>query len=234
MADHKVVSKAEWVKARSNLLAKEKAFTRARDALSQERRELPWMRVETDYDFDGPNGKESLSALFDGRNQLIVYHFMFDPSWEAGCKHCSFWADNFNPVIVHLNARDVSMVAVSRAPYAKLAAYQKRMNWSFKWLSSHESEFNRDFGVAFTPEEVAEKNADYNFARQDPRAPEREGITVFSKDSAGTIFRTYSAYARGIDMVNSAYHYLDLVPKGRDEGGRGPFWVRRHDEYGDG
>jgi predicted dithiol-disulfide oxidoreductase (DUF899 family) len=232
MTEHEVVSKAEWVKARSELLAKEKAFTRARDALSQERRELPWMRVETSYLFDGPNGQESLSALFAGRSQLIVYHFMFDPSWEAGCRHCSFWADNFDPIIVHLNQRDVSMVAVSHAPYAKLAAYQERMGWRFKWLSSQGSEFNRDFGVAFTPEEVAEKKADYNFARQDPRAPEREGITVFNKHASGAIFRTYSAYARGIDMVNTAYHYLDLVPKGRDEGERGPFWVRRHDEYG--
>jgi predicted dithiol-disulfide oxidoreductase (DUF899 family) len=232
MTEHKVVSKAEWLKARSDLLAKEKAFTHARDALSRERRELPWMQVETSYLFEGPNGTESLSDLFVGRSQLIVYHFMFDPSWEAGCRHCSFWADNFDPIIVHLNQRDVSMVAVSRAPYAKLAAYQERMGWRFKWLSSQGSEFNRDFGVAFTPEEVAEKKADYNFARQDPRAPEREGITVFNQDASGAIFRTYSAYARGIDMVNTAYHYLDLVPKGRDEGDRGPFWVRRHDEYG--
>ena len=233
MTDHRIVSKEEWVKARMDLLAKEKAFTRARDALSQERRDLPWMRVDTDYAFDGENGIEPLSALFEGRSQLIVYHFMFDPSWEAGCKHCSFWADNFDPIIVHLNHRDVSMVAVSRAPYAKLAAYKKRMQWRFKWMSSHESAFNRDFGVAFTPEEVAEKKADYNFARQDPHEPEREGLTVFTKDASGAIFRTYSAYARGIDMVNTAYNYLDLVPKGRDEGGRGPFWVRRHDEYED-
>ena len=157
---------------------------------------------------------------------------MFDPSWEAGCKHCSFWADNFDPIIVHLNHRDVTMVAISRAPYAKLDAYRKRMGWRFKWLSSYGTDFNRDFGVGFLPAEVAEKKADYNFAIRDPEAPEREGVTVFVKDAAGAIFRSYSAYARGIDMVNTAYNYLDLVPKGRDEGDRGPFWVRRHDEYG--
>jgi predicted dithiol-disulfide oxidoreductase (DUF899 family) len=229
--DHKIVSKEQWLKARVELLIQEKEFTRARDALSKKRRELPWTRVEAAYEFEGPKGKESLSDLFEGRSQLVIYHFMFDPSWDAGCRHCSFWADNFDPIIVHLNHRDVSMVAVSRAPYAKLAAYQKRMNWHFKWLSSYGSDFNRDFGVAFKPEEVEAKKADYNYTIQDPHAPEREGLTVFAKDASGAIFRTYSAYARGIDMVNTAYHYLDLVPKGRDEGDRGPFWVRRHDEY---
>jgi predicted dithiol-disulfide oxidoreductase (DUF899 family) len=229
--DRKIVSKEEWVKARKELLEEEKAFTRARDALSAQRRELPWTRVEAGYVFEGPSGKQSLSELFDGRSQLVVYHFMFDPSWEAGCKHCSFWADNFDPVVVHLNHRDVTMVAISRAPYAKLDAYRKRMGWRFKWLSSYGTDFNRDFGVAFLPAEVADKKADYNFAIRDPEAPEREGVTVFVKDATGAIFRSYSAYARGIDLVNTAYNYLDLVPKGRDEGDRGPFWVRRHDEY---
>src|SRR5262249_32540116 len=149
-----------------------------------------------------------------------------------GCKHCSFWADHFNGIIVHLNQRDVSMVAVSRAPYSKLSAYEKRMGWSFKWLSSLETDFNFDFNVSFTPEEVKSKSASYNFTVQDPSASEREAVSVFYKDASGSVFHTYSTYARGIDMLNVAYHYLDLVPKGRDEGGRGPFWVRRHDEYG--
>jgi predicted dithiol-disulfide oxidoreductase (DUF899 family) len=232
MSDHPIVSATEWLDARKALLAKEKEFTRARDALSQERRELPWMRVDKAYVFDGPGGKETLPELFDGRSQLVVYHFMFDPSWDAGCRHCSFWADNFDRIIVHLNQRDVSMVAVSRAPYPKLAAYEKRMGWSFPWLSSSGTDFNYDFRVAFTPEEIAAKKGDYNFVVQDPGDTEREGVSVFFKDPSGQVFRTYSAYARGIDMLNAAYHYLDIVPKGRDEGTRGPFWVRRHDEYG--
>jgi predicted dithiol-disulfide oxidoreductase (DUF899 family) len=214
------------------LLAKEKALTRLRDELSRERRELPWEPVTKPYVFDGPHGKQTLAELFDGRSQLIIYHFMFGPDWEAGCPHCSRWADSFNGIIVHLNQRDVTMIAVSRAPYAKLEAYRKRMGWSFNWVSSGGTDFNRDFGVAFTPDEVATKEALYNFAVQDPRSTEREGISVFYKDASGSIFRTYSAYARGIDMMNADYQYLDLVPKGRDEGDRGPYWVRRHDEYG--
>lgn len=229
---HPVVSRSEWIAARTELLRKEKEFTRARDALSQARRDLPWEAVTKDYAFDGPNGKETLAGLFDGRSQLVVYHFMFAPDWEAGCPHCSFWADNFDRVIVHLNQRDVTMVAVSRAPYGKLAAYEKRMGWTFKWVSSGPSRFNFDFNASFTPEEVAAKSARYNFKVQDPGETDREGVSVFYKDPSGAVYRTYSAYARGIDMLNSAYHYLDLVPKGRDEGGRGPFWVRRHDEYG--
>jgi predicted dithiol-disulfide oxidoreductase (DUF899 family) len=232
MSDHKVVSSKEWIEARKALLVKEKELTRARDALSRERRELPWMTVDKEYELEGPNGKQTLADLFDGRSQLIVYHFMFDPSWQAGCPHCSFWADNFNSIVVHLNQRDVTMVAVSRAPYAKLAAYEKRMGWTFKWMSSNGTDFNFDYHVAFTPEEVAAKKGDYNFTMQDPNDTEREGVSVFHKDKSGRVFRTYSAYARGIDMLNTAYHYLDLVPKGRDEGGRGPYWVRRHDEYG--
>ena len=228
---HTIVSEDEWLAARKALLAKEKEFTKARDALSAARRALPWVKVEKRYSFDGPNGKQTLAELFDGRSQLIVYHFMFGPDWEAGCPHCSHWADNFNDIIVHLNQRDVTMVAVSRAPYAKLAAYEKRMGWTFKWLSSLETEFNFDFHVSFTPEEVAAKDALYNFQRQDPSVGEREGVSVFFKDPAGAVFHTYSTYARGIDMLSVDYNYLDLVPKGRDEGDRGPFWVRRHDEY---
>jgi predicted dithiol-disulfide oxidoreductase (DUF899 family) len=232
MTEHRVVSREEWLAARQALLQREKEFTRLRDDLGRQRRELPWTRVTESYAFDGPRGKEALSDLFDGRSQLVVYHFMFAPDWEAGCPHCSFWADNFDRIIVHLNQRDVTMVAVSRAPYAKLAGYQKRMGWTFKWMSSEPSRFNFDYGASFTPEEVAAKRASYNFKVQDPGETDREGVTVFTKDPSGAVYRTYSAYARGIDMLNTAYHYLDLVPKGRDEEGRGPFWVRRHDEYG--
>jgi predicted dithiol-disulfide oxidoreductase (DUF899 family) len=230
--DHPVVSHEDWLSARTAFLAKEKEFTRLRDELSRQRRDLPWEAVTKDYVFEGPlYSKPTLAELFEGRSQLIVYHFMFDPSWEAGCPHCSFWADNFNGIIAHLNQRDVTMIAISRAPYSKLAAYEKRMGWSFKWVSSYGTDFNFDHHVSFTPEELAKNEAFYNFTIQNPQGPEREGVSVFYKDPTGKVFHTYSAYARGIDMVNVAYHYLDLAPKGRDEGERGQFWVRRHDEY---
>jgi len=235
MADHHpVVSHDEWLDARRSLLAKEKEFTRLREELSQQRRALPWEAVAKDYSFEGPDGNQGLSELFAGRSQLIVYHFMFAPDWDAGCPHCSFWADNFNEIIVHLNQRDVTMIAVSHAPYGKLAAYRKRMGWTFKWVSSNGTDFNFDYQASFTPEQIAEKKALYNFAAQDPGVAEREGISVFYKDESGRLFHTYSTYARGIDIANAAYHYLDMVPKGRDEHGRGPYWVRRHDEYTDG
>jgi predicted dithiol-disulfide oxidoreductase (DUF899 family) len=165
--------------------------------------------------------------------RLIVYHFMFVPDWDAGCKHYSFWADNFDKIIVHLNHHNVTMVAVSRAPYSKLAAYQKRMGWNFKWVSSGGTDFNFDYHVSFTPEEEANKNALFNYKMRDPDSSDCEAASIFYKDAKGNIFHTYSTYARGIDMVNTAYHYLDLVPKGRDEGKTGPFWLRRRDEYGD-
>jgi len=229
--DHKVVSPAEWLDARRQLLLQEKEFTKVRDRLSELRRELPWERVEKAYVFEGPEGKQSLPELFDGRSQLIVYHFMFGPDWDVGCPQCSHFADSFNGAIVHLNHRDATMIAVSRTPYAKLAAYRKRMGWTFKWVSSFGSDFNFDYHVSFTPEEVAKKAAFYNFRKQDPDAEEREGVSVFYRDQAGHVFHTYSTFARGIDMLNVDYQYLDLVPKGRDEGGEGPYWVRRHDEY---
>ncbi len=232
MENHKIVSHREWIEARRKLLKKEKEFTRLRDQISQWRRDLPWELVEKSYVFEGPGGKENLSDLFDGRSQLVVYHFMFAPDWDAGCPHCSHWADNFDRVIVHLNQRDVTMIAVSRAPYNKLVVYEKRMGWSFKWVSSFESDFNFDYQASFTPNQLAIKRAFYNFVEQDPGISEREGVSIFYKDRKGDIFHTYSAYARGIDMMNVDYQYLDLVPKGRDENGRGPFWVRRHDEYG--
>ena len=228
---HKVVSAAAWNAARRKFLAKEKAFTRLRDKLARERRALPWEAIAKEYSFEGRDGRQTLAELFEGRSQLVVYHFMFGPDWAAGCPHCSRWADSFDGAIVHLNQRDVTMVAVSRAPWAKLAAYHKRMGWRFKWLSSHGSDFNFDFGVSFTPAQMKAKKAFYNFVLQDPGPDEREGVSVFHKDARGRIFRTYSTYARGIDNLNVDYQYLDLVPKGRDEGGRGPYWVRRHDEY---
>ena len=230
--NHKRVSNANWLKARTDLLIKEKEFTRLRDQLSKMRRDLPWERVDKHYVFDGPDGKQTLADLFEGRSQLVIYHFMFGPDWDAGCPHCSRWADNFDNIIVHLNQRDVSMVAISRAPYKKLAAYKKRMGWNFKWLSSFETDFNFDFQASFTPEELETKIAFFNFTKQDPGVSEREGVSVFYKEPNGKVFHTYSTYARGIDMLSVDYQYLDLVPKGRDEGDRGPFWGRRHDEYG--
>src|SRR5258708_18260564 len=227
----KIVSRREWIEARKRLLTKEKDFTKRRDPPSQQRRDLPWVAVDEEYAFEGPKGKETLSGLFEGRSQLIVYHFMFGPDWKAGCPHCSRWADSFNGAIVHLNQRDATMIAVSRAPYKTLAAYKKRMGWGFKWVSSFGSDFNFDYYVSFTEAEMAAKKAFHNFAMQDPDVSEREGISVFFKDPKGAVFHTYSTYARGIDMMNVDYQYLDLVPKGRDEGGGGPFWVRRHDEY---
>ena len=232
MTRHTVVSRKEWLAARTALLKKEKKFTRLRDQLSKERRQLPWVKVDKDYVFDGAQGTETLSELFDGRSQLIVYHFMFGPDWDAGCKHCSFWADNFDRIIVHLNHRDVTMVAASRAPYRKLETYKKRMGWTFKWVSSGDTDFNFDYHVSFTPEEEAKKKAFFNYKMQDPDSSDREGASVFFQDANGSVFHTYSTYARGIDMVNAAYHYLDLVPKGRDEGKSGPSWLCRHDEYG--
>jgi predicted dithiol-disulfide oxidoreductase (DUF899 family) len=228
---HKVVSHEQWLEMRAAFLVREKEFTRARDELNRQRQELPWEPVEKDYVFTGPRGQETLAELFDGRSQLIVYHFMFAPDWDAGCPHCSFWADNFDPVIVHMNQRDVTMVAISRAPYARLAAYRKRMGWTFKWLSSAGTSFNFDYGVSFTDDERKRGAALYNFRKGDPGVSEREGVSVFFKDADGKLFHTYSAYARGIDLQNTAYNYIDLVPKGRDEGGRSQYWVRRRDEY---
>jgi predicted dithiol-disulfide oxidoreductase (DUF899 family) len=233
MENHTIVARDEWLEARKQLLAKEKDFTRLRDQLSQQRRDLPWERVDNDYVFEGPTGKTSLHELFAGKSQLIVYHFMFDPSWDGGCPSCSFWADNFNGTTVHLNHRDANLVAISRAPYAKLAAFKQRMGWSFPWVSSGGSDFNYDYHVSFTPEQLATGDAYFNYTPGNPGSMDREGISVFYKDQNGDVFHTYSAYARGIDMVNGAYNFLDLVPKGRDEAGNdGPLsWVRHHDRY---
>jgi len=235
MKRNPVVSPEDWLAARKRLLAKEKEFTRLRDELSRERRELPWTRAEKDYAFDTSSGKETFSELFEGRSQLLVYHFMFGPEWEAGCKSCSFWADNFNGIVVHLAHRDVTMVAVSRAPLEKLEAFKQRMGWGFKWVSSFGNDFNRDYRVSFSKEELAGGEVAYNYQRTKFPSDEAPGISVFCKNDKGEVFHTYSCYARGLDMMNGAYHYLDLVPKGRDEQGLSYSmeWVRHHDRYED-
>jgi predicted dithiol-disulfide oxidoreductase (DUF899 family) len=226
---HAIVSPAEWEKARKALLAKEKELTRARDALSQARRELPWERVEKRYVFDGPKGEETLSELFAGRSQLIVYHFMFAPEWAAGCKSCSFWADNFERNVIHLAHRDATMIAISRAPVEKLLAFQKRLGWTFKWVSSGRSDFNYDYRVSF---EAGKPGQIYNFAPKTSAASDLPGISVFYRDGDGSIYRTYSTYTRGIEMMNAAFSYLDLLPKGRDEEAqRAMSWLRLRDEY---
>lgn len=242
--NHPVVSQTEWLAARKDLLAKEKDFTRRRDELSRQRRGLPWVKVNKEYIFDGPSGKETLAELFDGRSQLIVYHFMFDPTWEEGCPSCSFWADSFNGIGVHLNHRDVTMIAISHAPLEKLQAFKKHMGWSFKWVSSFHGDFHYDFQVSFTPAEFKKGTVYYNYTDRESDSlglvdsknvvnQEAPGISVFYKDETGTVFHTYSCYARGLDMMNTAYHYLDLVPKGRDEAALDftMAWVRYHDKY---
>ena len=227
---HPVVSPDEWQAARAALLKKEKEFTKLRDALSRERRALPWEKVEQSYVFDGPNGPESLSDLFGGKSQLVVYHFMFNPDDAAGCPHCSFWADHYDATIPHLRQRDVSFVVISRAPLAKIAAFQQRMGWKFTWLSSGKSSFNYDYRVSFTPADSRQPL--YNVGTLVPGMADREGLSVFTKDASGAIFRTYSTYARGIDMINGTYQILDLVPKGRDEDPEATQnWVRYHDTY---
>jgi predicted dithiol-disulfide oxidoreductase (DUF899 family) len=234
MEQNRVVSNEEWLTARRELLAKEKEFTRIRDELSRARRALPWRRVDKPYVFAGPDGSIALGELFGGRSQLVVYHFMFDPDWEAGCKSCSFWADNFNGVCVHLNQRDVTLAAVSRAPWPQIARFKQRMGWSFPWVSSAGSDFNFDYGVSFSLEQLASGEVVYNYAPRRTQMTELPGISVFAKDADGTVFHTYSCYARGLDMLNAAYHYLDLVPNGRDEADL-PYpqaWVRHHDSYG--
>jgi predicted dithiol-disulfide oxidoreductase (DUF899 family) len=233
--NHPVVAHEQWLAARTAFLAREKEFTRLRDELSQQRRDLPWERVEKAYLFDGPDGKETLAELFADKSQLIAYHFMFGPDDKAGCPSCSFWADNFNGIDTHLKHRDISFLAISRAPLPKLEAYKQRMGWSFKWVSSNGNDFNFDFKASFTPEEVANGTADWNYRKQKPGSTEVVGISAFYKDPGGQIFHTYSCFQRGVDMMNGAYNYMDLAPKGRDEADLRPTmaWLRRHDEYQD-
>jgi predicted dithiol-disulfide oxidoreductase (DUF899 family) len=230
--DHPVVSHDAWVSARLQLLRREKEFSKARDEIARLRRALPWEKVAKPYAFDGPNGRETLSDLFEGRRQLVVYHFMFDPAWKEACAHCSFWADSFNALGTHLNHRDTTFVAISRAPLSKIDAFKQRMGWSFKWVSSSPSEFNFDLGVSFTPDEQASGSGVYNYVPGESGS-EREGASVFFKAEDGDVFHTYSTYARGIDLLNVTYNFLDLTPKGRDEAQlSGPqAWVRHHDKY---
>jgi predicted dithiol-disulfide oxidoreductase (DUF899 family) len=235
MADttHRIVSHEQWIEARKELLAKEQEYTRLGDELAGRRRELPWERVTKDYVFDGPTGKETLSQLFAGRSQLAVYHFMFNPEWEEGCPHCSFWADNFNGIGIHLSHRDVTFVAISHAPLSKLEAFKRRMGWSFKWISAGENGFNYDYHVSFTPEEMAKGEIFHNYETSKQVMSEHAGASAFYKNAAGEIFHTYSSYARGLDALNGAYHWLDRMPKGRDEEGLAfsQAWVRYHDRY---
>ena len=229
----KVVSHNEWVAARTAFLKKEKEFTRLRDELSKQRRELPWEKVEKKYVFDGPNGKVTLADLFDGRSQLIVYHFMLGPNWAEGCPSCSYLGDHFDGMLPHINARDVSFTAISRGPMPQIAAFKKRMGWKFNWVSSYETDFNYDYHVSFTPEERAKGKVHYNYAETQFPSEEGPGASVFFKDAAGNIFHTYSTFGRGLDIFVGAYNFLDIAPKGRDEEGLAHTmaWVRHHDKY---
>jgi len=231
--DHPVVSRDRWIAERKTLLAREKELTRLRDQIARERRALPWVRLEKNYAFDAREGQRTLANLFEGRRQLVVQHFMFAPGWEQGCKSCSFMADHIDGAEVHLAQRDVTLLVVSRAPLADIERFRQRMGWKFKWVSSHGSDFNHDFGVAFTPEEMATGEVYYNYVMQPFSHEEAPGISVFYKDDAGDVFHTYSTYGRGVEVMMGAYNLLDLAPKGRDEGNLNyPMeWVRHHDRY---
>jgi len=229
---HTIVSHSEWLAARKTLLVKEKEFSKARDKLSDARRALPWVKIDKNYLFDSRAGKESLADLFGGKSQLLVYHFMLGPGWEQGCPSCSFLADHFDGAVIHLAQRDVSFVAVSRAPLTEIEAYKKRMGWRFKWVSSFGNDFNQDFHVSFSREEMVD-GAEYNYAMGKIPSEELPGLSAFIKNESGEVFHTYSSYARGLDILVGTYNFLDMAPKGRDEGAL-PWpmaWVRRHDEY---
>ncbi len=231
---HAIVSQETWLAARKALLKKEKESTRLLDELAAERRALPWVRVEKDYTFDAPGGgKVSLADLFAGRDQLVIYHFMFGPEWQEGCPSCSLVSDHFSGTLPHLAARDVTLVAVSRAPLAKIEAFKERMGWEFNWVSSHGGDFNADFHVSFSDEELAQGTVHYNYTMMEFPSAEGPGMSVFYKDAAGDVFHTYSTYSRGLDSLMGIYRILDLVPKGRDEGALnfGMEWVRHHDRY---
>ena len=234
MQPHKIVTQEEWLVARKAHLVEEKELTRLRDERSAERRELPWVKVEKGYVFEGPDGQETLPELFGGKSQLLVYHFMFGPDWEQGCPSCSYLADHIDGANLHLPQRDVTLLAVSRAPLARIEAFKQRMGWHFEWVSSYGNDFNRDFHVSFTKEELANGKVNYNYDMVEGY-DELPGLSAFHKDEKGDVFHTYSAYARGLDMLIGAYNYLDLAPKGRDEAAL-PWtmaWVRHHDRYED-
>src|SRR5438552_7058253 len=228
----KVVSRDEWLIARKDLLTREKELTRLRDEVSRHRRELPWVKIDKDYVFDGPDGKETLADLFDGRSQLIVYHFMLGPGWEEGCKSCSYLADHFDGANWHLPHRGVTLVVISRAPFSEIEPFKKRMGWRFKWVSSSGNDFNFDYHVSFTKEEEAKGQVYYNYGMEEFISEELPGLSVFYKNEDGEVFHTYSTYARGLDILVGAYNFLDLVPKGRDEDPEATMsWVRHHDRY---
>lgn len=234
MLNNRVVSKEEWIAARTELLVREKELNRLRDELSAARRSLPWVRVEKRYVFDGPAGKETLADLFDGRSQLIVKHFMFGPDWDQGCVGCSLGSDHVDGFpLVHLTNHDVSYVSISRAPLPKIEEFKRRMGWRFRWVSSFGSDFNYDFHVSFTPDQIAGGKVYYNYAMRDAQSDEMSGMSVFYKDEAGDIFHTYSQYARAGELFLGTYAYLDITPKGRDETVNGNLtdWVRHHDRY---
>lgn len=234
MTKQVITTRKEWLSARLALLEKEKAHTRLKDELSAERRALPWVALDKDYSFTTENGAASLLDLFGNHSQLIVYHFMFGPAWEEGCKSCSFWADSFNGLEPHLNGRDIAFVAVSKAPMSKLAPFKKRMGWKFNWVSSSENSFNADFDVSFGADHRPEEPVRYNF-KDNAIYPmdEAHGTSVFVRDESGTIYHTYSTYGRGLDITNAAYSYIDMTPNGRNEPAEGnPMeWVRHHDSY---
>jgi predicted dithiol-disulfide oxidoreductase (DUF899 family) len=236
MTKHEIGSKEQWIEARRALLAQEKAWTRERDRLAERRRALPWVKVEKEYVFEGPNGRETLGELFAGRSQLIVKHFMLGPDWEEGCVGCSFQTDHFDGALPHLEHHDVTLIAVSRAPLAKIEAFRERMGWGVKWVSSQGSDFNFDYHVSFTAEDEARGEVYYNYEKRPFASDELSGESVFFKDADGTIFHTYSAYARGTEQLIGTYQFLDLTPKGRDEtiAGNLTDWVRHHDRYDDG
>jgi len=231
--NHRIVSRDEWVSERKTLLTHEKELTRLRDQIARERRALPWVRIDENYVFDAPEGRRTLAELFDGRRQLLVQHFMLAPGWEQGCKSCSFMADHSDGMNVHLAHRDVTFVAISRAPLAEIQSFRHRMGWQFKWVSSHGTDFNRDFGVTFTPQEVAKGKLHYNYGEWPHASEEWPGVSVFYKDDAGDVFHTYSTYGRGVEVMMGTYNMLDLTPKGRDEENLGftMEWVRHHDRY---
>ena len=232
VADHPVVSRDQWIAQRKKLLAREKQLTYLSDEIARERRALPWVRVDKDYVFDTSQGPRTLTDLFEGRRQLLVQHFMFAPGWEQGCKSCSYMADHNDGANLHLPQRDVTLLVVSRAPLSDIERFRQRMGWQFKWVSSLGNDFNYDFGVSFTPEEMGRDEVYYNYVMQSFAHEEAPGVSVFYKDDAGDVFHTYSRYGRGVEVMMHAYNLLDLTPKGRDEddvGGMG--WVRHHDRY---
>lgn len=230
----RVVSREEWTKERVKLLAAEKELTRRRDALAEQVRAMPWVKLDKNYTFDGLRGTKSLADLFGNKSQLLVYHFMFDPTWSQGCMSCSFVADHYNGIVVHLAHRDISFITISKAPIEKLEQFRTRMGWTFPWFSAAHTEFSRDFGVSFTDEELADPTMVYNYTGRPHTIRELPGLSVFYKNSRDEIFHTYSSFARGLEDFLTAYRYIDITPKGRDEaqtGGMG--WLRHHDRYDD-